>query len=253
VSSSAQTYSGCAGLPSAFFFVLKMDGMPLRLLQNHLRDVEQRIRPARHLDLARQGFNALFLRTQAEVNFRQRRRRRAPFAGVAPAEIDRSGAAEGLAALAFGPWRAAPRSGWAATIAARTIVISSRSGRGRHGGAAGDHDDRGRRGGRAARFRLRIWRTWRQKALAPKRARRVCPGLIRYPVMCSLRYIRRILRRALLRPLIQHGAALVGLQASAGIIPIQATAGFSPCPPGTARPNQGRGPGSLSWRARGCD
>jgi hypothetical protein len=102
------------------------DGMPLRFLENHLSDVEQRIRPARHLNLARQGFNAPFFGTQAEVNIRQRRRRWAPVAGVTGAKT-RSRAAERLAALAFGPWRAAPRSGWAATIAARAIVVSSRT------------------------------------------------------------------------------------------------------------------------------
>jgi hypothetical protein len=100
--------------------------MPLRLLENHLGDVEQRIRPASHLDLARQGFNAPFFGTQAEVNFRQRRRRRAPIAGVTGAETW-SRAAEGLAALAFRPWRAATGSRWPATIAARAIVVSSRS------------------------------------------------------------------------------------------------------------------------------
>jgi hypothetical protein len=102
--------------------------MPLRLLENHLGDVKQRIRTASHLDLARQGFNALFFGAQAQVEFGQRQRRRAPIAGITPAKIGPL-AAEGLAALAFGPWHAASRSGWAATIAARAIVVSSRSGR----------------------------------------------------------------------------------------------------------------------------
>ena len=46
-------------------------GMSLRLLQDHLGDVEQRIRPARHLDLARQGFDPLLFRAEAQINFRQ--------------------------------------------------------------------------------------------------------------------------------------------------------------------------------------
>jgi hypothetical protein len=93
-------------------------------LEDHLGDVKQRIRPAGHLDLAREGFHALFFGTQAEVNFWQRQRRRAPFAS---AEI-LSLAAEGLAALAFRPWRAATGSGRPATLAARAIVVASRSG-----------------------------------------------------------------------------------------------------------------------------
>jgi hypothetical protein len=102
--------------------------MPLGLLENHLRDVKQRIRPACHLDLPRQGFDAFVLGAQAQVNFGQRQRRRAPITGIAPAKI-RSRAAHGPAALAFGPWRATARSGRAATIAARAIVVSSWSGR----------------------------------------------------------------------------------------------------------------------------
>jgi hypothetical protein len=109
--------------------------MPLRLLENHLGDVKQRISPASHLDLAGQGFNALFFGAQAEVNFGQWRRR-ASVAGFAPAEIW-SLAAEGPAALAFGSWRAAPWSGWAATLAARAIVVSSRSGQAVTAGRSG--------------------------------------------------------------------------------------------------------------------
>jgi hypothetical protein len=96
-------------------------------LQDHLRDVEQRIRPAGHLDLPRQGFNALFFGPQAEVNLNQRWRGWAAFAWFATAEL-RPLATEWPAALAFGPWRAASWSGWAATIAARAIVVPSGSG-----------------------------------------------------------------------------------------------------------------------------
>ena len=123
-------------MPSAFFFTLKIDRMPLGLLENHLRDVEQRIRPARHLDLPRQGFDAFVFGAQAQVKFGQRQRRRTPIAGIAPAKI-RSLAAQGPAALAFGPWRATARSGRAATIAARAIVVPSRSGRTIAAGRAG--------------------------------------------------------------------------------------------------------------------
>jgi hypothetical protein len=102
--------------------------MPLGLLENHLRDVKQRIRPARHLDLPRQGFDAFVFGAQAQINFGQRQRRRTPITGVAPAKI-RSLTPKGLAAIAFGPWRAAPRTGRAAMIAAWAIVVPPRSGR----------------------------------------------------------------------------------------------------------------------------
>src|ERR1035441_4306845 len=125
-----------SGLALGILLRVELDGMPLRLLQNHLGDVEQRIRPASHLDLARQGFNAPFFGTQTEVNFRQRRRRRSPVAGVTGAE-PWSRAAEGPAALAFGPWRAAARTGWAATITARAVVVSSRAARAGPAGGAG--------------------------------------------------------------------------------------------------------------------
>jgi hypothetical protein len=108
-----------SGLALGILLRVELDSMPLRLLEDHLGDVEQRIRPACHLDLARQGLNAPFFGTQAQVNLRQRRRRRAPLAGVTRAET-RSLTAEGPAALAFG-------SGRPATIAARAIVVSSRS------------------------------------------------------------------------------------------------------------------------------
>jgi hypothetical protein len=54
--------------------------VPLRLLQNHLGDIEQRVGSARHLDLARQRFHAPFIRQQTDVDFRQRRRRGPPLA-----------------------------------------------------------------------------------------------------------------------------------------------------------------------------
>jgi len=47
----------------------------------------------------------------------------------------------------------------------------------------------------------------------PKRAGRAFPDLIRYQVMCSLRYVRRNQRRALNMPISQHGVKAAGLQA----------------------------------------
>jgi hypothetical protein len=48
--------------------------MALRLLQNHLRYVEQRVSASGHLDLARQGFHPFFIRDNARIDFGQRRR-----------------------------------------------------------------------------------------------------------------------------------------------------------------------------------
>ena len=176
------------------------------------------IGPARHLDLARQRFDAFVVGAQAEVNFRQRRRGRTAVARLAPAKI-RSRAAEGPAALAFWPGRAAARSGRTATVAARAIVIPSRPGRAHRDEAGGGHGDRGRRGGRIVRFRPRSGRTWRRKALSPRRAERVRSDRNHYQVVCSLLNNRRILRCALQMPLRQHGTAAGRMQASAGIIP----------------------------------
>src|ERR1019366_3639007 len=101
--------------------------MPLGLLEDHLSNVKQRIRPARHLDLARQGFDAFVLGAQAQVEFGQRQRRRTPIAVIAPAKI-RSRAAHRPAAITFRPWRAAACSRRAPTIAAWATAVPSRSG-----------------------------------------------------------------------------------------------------------------------------
>ncbi len=100
----------------------------LRLLENHLRDLEQRIRPARHLDLPRQGFHAFVFRAQARLDFRQRQWR-APFTRSAPAKVG-SRAARRLAAPGLRPGRAAP-------FAARAVAVPSRAGRAIAAGGAG--------------------------------------------------------------------------------------------------------------------
>src|ERR1019366_6130900 len=81
------------------------------------------------IDLSlRQGFHALVFRAQAQVNFRQRQRRRGPGAGGVPAKIPPL-PPHGPATIAFGSWRAASRPGRAATITARAVIVPSRSGR----------------------------------------------------------------------------------------------------------------------------
>jgi hypothetical protein len=100
--------------------------MPLRLLQDHLRNVEERVGPACHLNLARQRFDTLLLRSQAQIDLRQRRRRWTAFTGFAPAKV-RSRAAEWPTTLALRPRGAARRSGRTATLAARAAVIPALS------------------------------------------------------------------------------------------------------------------------------
>jgi hypothetical protein len=95
--------------------------VPLRLLKNHLRDVEQRVGPARHLDLPREGFDAFVLRAQAEVNFRQGRRR---FATLATAEVA-SVLPERPAATTIGPGRAALGTRGPAILAAGAVPIGA--------------------------------------------------------------------------------------------------------------------------------
>src|SRR5438094_55432 len=46
--------------------------MALRLLQDHLRNVEKRIRPPGHFDLPRQRFDPFFVRHQVNFKLRQR-------------------------------------------------------------------------------------------------------------------------------------------------------------------------------------
>src|SRR5437879_13906885 len=55
--------------------------MALRFLEDHLRDIEERVGPAGHFDLPREGFDALFIGDQAYIDFGKRRRR---FARLAP-------------------------------------------------------------------------------------------------------------------------------------------------------------------------
>src|SRR5438270_10137351 len=43
--------------------------MALRFLQDHLGDVEKRIGAASHLDLAREGFDPLFIGQEAQIDF----------------------------------------------------------------------------------------------------------------------------------------------------------------------------------------
>jgi hypothetical protein len=45
--------------------------VPLGLLQNHVRNIENRIRPARHTNLARESIGAFFVNGDVGVNFRQ--------------------------------------------------------------------------------------------------------------------------------------------------------------------------------------
>jgi hypothetical protein len=75
--------------------------------------------------LPSQGFDAFVVRAQAEVNFRQRRRRFAtlPTAEVAPVLAERP------AATAVGPGRAALRTREPAILAAGAAVIPPWSGR----------------------------------------------------------------------------------------------------------------------------
>ena len=49
----------------------ELDGVTLRLRQNNLRNLEQRIRAAGHLDLARERFDAVFVRQKRDGDFRQ--------------------------------------------------------------------------------------------------------------------------------------------------------------------------------------
>src|SRR4051794_8201199 len=71
------------------------DGMALRLLQDHLSNVEKGIGAASHLDLAGQGFDALLIGQEAQIYFGKRLQggaRLAPvavpgFATVRPAPI----------------------------------------------------------------------------------------------------------------------------------------------------------------------
>ena len=62
------------------FLHAQPDGITFRLLQNDLRDLEKRKRPAGHLDLARERFDALFVRQKGDGDFRQRRGRLAQLA-----------------------------------------------------------------------------------------------------------------------------------------------------------------------------
>src|SRR5438552_276307 len=55
--------------------------MALRFLEDHLRDIEERVGPSGHFDLAREGFDALFIGDQAYIDFGQRRRQ---FARLTP-------------------------------------------------------------------------------------------------------------------------------------------------------------------------
>src|SRR5580693_5971460 len=61
-----------------------MDGITLRLFQNELRDLEQRIAAPSHLDLARERFDAVLAGRKRDGNFRQRRRRFGTLAAFAP-------------------------------------------------------------------------------------------------------------------------------------------------------------------------
>ena len=58
-----------------FFLHCELDGIPFRFLQDKPRDVEQRIGATRHLDLARNGFHAIFVRQKRDGDFRRRCRR----------------------------------------------------------------------------------------------------------------------------------------------------------------------------------
>jgi len=100
--------------------------MAFRLLEDHLRDVKQRIRPARHLDLPRQGFDAFVFGAQAEVDFRQWRRQWAALLRLTPAKF-RSRAAEWPAAVAFGAGRTALGSGRTTAVALWAIAVPSRA------------------------------------------------------------------------------------------------------------------------------
>src|SRR5882762_1166723 len=94
--------------------------MALRLLQNHLRDVEQRIGPARYFDLPGQGFDAFVVRDKTDIDLNQRGgRRRTSFLLLAPAE-SRSFTGEGFSARG---WRASRTAG----ITARTIFVPARA------------------------------------------------------------------------------------------------------------------------------
>jgi hypothetical protein len=58
--------------------------MPFRLLQNHLRDVEQRVSASGHPNLTGEGFNPLFVGQETDRDLRQRWWWFAAFAGLVP-------------------------------------------------------------------------------------------------------------------------------------------------------------------------
>ena len=77
VSSRAQTNSGCTQTvrrQPPFSSRQKLDGITFRLVQHELRDLEQRIRTAGHLDLAGERFDTMFAGQNRNGQFRQRRR-----------------------------------------------------------------------------------------------------------------------------------------------------------------------------------
>jgi hypothetical protein len=59
------------GLSFGVLFDTEHHRMPLRLLQNHLRYLEQGVGTTRHFDLARQGFDTPFFWDQSHIDFRQ--------------------------------------------------------------------------------------------------------------------------------------------------------------------------------------
>src|SRR5437879_3959644 len=91
--------------------------MALRLLQNHLGDVEKRIRTARHLDLPSERFYALVVRHQTHADFWQRRGRLATLARFVTAS-KWAITARRPATTAFGPRPAS-------VFATRTISFAS--------------------------------------------------------------------------------------------------------------------------------
>ncbi len=112
-------------MPSAFFLGRELDGIAFRLLQNQQRDLEQRIRAARHLDLPRELFDAALFRDERDVQLRQRRGRFGPFAArfIAPVAATET-AAFAVAKLGTAARRAAATF----TAAAKAAAGPSRRG-----------------------------------------------------------------------------------------------------------------------------
>jgi hypothetical protein len=84
----------------------------LGLLQNHLGNIEKRVRAPSHFNLSRERFHAFVVRHQTHADFWQRRGRLAALARFISAR-KRSVATWRPAATAFGPWPASAFAAWA--------------------------------------------------------------------------------------------------------------------------------------------